>query len=127
MNLETQTAGTLVSGQSYAARALGRVLAGLLEIDPKLPTRCDSVHATGKKLDMIFTSTPPHICPLNCWEIKTPYCPRELYRSGLSDHTPVVATITKRGDKANESLPVPQEIFQCERYNTFLEQICWEE
>ena len=112
--------------KNVAARTLGCVLARLVEIDARLPTRYDTISDSGRKLDMIFCNLPSQYCTLVNWEICTAYCPKDLYKGGLSDHTILLASLSLRaiGDKSAQ--PIPSEIFGNPLYLTYLEQMCWE-
>jgi len=75
---------------------------------------------------MIFCNLPSQYCTLVNWEICTAYCPKDLYKGGLSDHTILLASLSLRaiGDKSAQ--PIPSEIFGNPLYPTYMEQTFWE-
>ena len=76
-----------IAGDPLLRGALGRYT----ELDGQLPTRYSDVEDCARKLDTIFTSLPSALIPLSRWSVTIPYDPKNLFRSGLSDHAPVVA------------------------------------
>ena len=108
-------------------RQFSRVFEQLVEINPRLPTRYDTRSGTGRAIDRVFMNTPSAMCPLNLWEITLPYCPRDLFVAGISDHAPVVVSIAFRGVSSAEALPIPPEVTGSLLYKIFLDHIAWED
>ncbi len=110
-----------------ASRLLKSALAKLIEIDSQLPTRYDTIRDCGRKLDRVFCNLPPLVCTLVDWVISIPYCPKELYKSGMSDHTPVLASISKKANSDGILLRFPPEVYGHHLYGFFLDELCWRE
>jgi len=121
-NMETTTAES-----GAASGDLAGILAKLLEIETQLPTRYDCVADVANKLDCIYTNTPAEICPLNRWEAKTPYDPKHLWETGLSDHALIVAPISHTLSGGAEKLPIAPDIFRCPLFCVYLDRLNWED
>lgn len=118
-NTELQDADIAPAYRSPNTRILTEALAGFMEIDPKLPTRFDSTTLVGRQIDMIYAFIPTFICPLCDWDVKTPYCPKQLFEAGISDHAPVVACISNSKAKPPETLPIAVEIVKSRHFRFF--------
>ena len=110
--------GDRLSGDVRLRAALRR----FTELDSGLPTRYSSRDDTARILDIIFTSLPAALIPVSRWTMTIPYDPKELARSGLSDHVPVIATIAFR-EPQSEELPIPAELFRHWTYSVFFRQM----
>jgi len=69
-----------------------RVLEQLTEVESAVPTRYNTEADTGTIIDRVFTSLPAHVFTLCKVTHSVEQDPRDLYKSGLSDHAPVVVS-----------------------------------
>ena len=117
--------GTTYTDANSSTRLLMRRLGDLIELDAKLPTRYDHATDTGRKLDRIFVCIPQAICPLIHWQMNIGNCPKELFVSGISDHAPVHAHLSKPTKGNGKPLPFALEIYSHPFYVIILDKLCW--
>jgi len=103
-----------IAGDPLLRGALGRYT----ELDGQLPTRYSDVEDCARKLDTIFTSLPSALIPLSRWSVTIPYDAKNLFRSGLSDHAPVIASVSTQ-EAPSQQNPIPPEIIKHWSFSLF--------
>ena len=106
---------------------LSRVLEQLTEIESAVPTRYNSEADTGSTLDRILTTIPPHIFKLCKVSHTVEQDPKQLFKSGLSDHAPTAASFVFRPTLSVGQGPIAPEIFRHWSYSHFLLKLVWDE
>ena len=106
------------------SQKLAEVCSTLIEIQSRLPTHYAGDTDTGTSIDRIFTGIQPFLIPLNRWSIEHHGDPKELARTGISDHCPVFlrATITKPINRTCQRIPC--EYFKDNLFEVFHERMC---
>jgi len=103
------------------------ILEQLIEFEATTPTRYQAETNTGVVLDRIFGTLPATILTKCRVSHTVEQDPRDLYKSGISDHAPVVVSIAFRAPLPPGEGAIPTEIFRHKMYSYFLGKLCWEE
>jgi len=99
----------------------------LIEFEATTPTRYQTETNSAVVLDRIFGTLPATILTKCRVSHTVEQDPRDLFKSGISDHAPVVVTIAFRAPLPPGEGAIPSEIFRHKMYSYFLERLCWEE
>ena len=108
----------------------GRLIKSLTaatEIFASAPTRYNTTSDSGVILDRVFTTLPANVLILCkvCHNIEQD--PKELYKSGISDHAPVAVSILHRTPLSRGEGPIAPEMVKHPLYSHYLRALLWEE
>jgi len=114
-----------------APRPLGgkllKILDSATEISSSTPTRYQSHTDSGIILDRIFTTLPANVliqCRVNH---SVEQDPKDLYKSGISDHAPVAVSILHKAPLPRGEGAIAPEVTRHPMYAHYLQLLLWDE
>ena len=69
---------------------------------------------------------PAPFIPLSNWSITVPQDPKVMRKTGMSDHSPIIASVAVR-ESCKEALPIPPEIFNHFAFPIIYKHMYWED
>jgi len=106
---------------------LMRTLDKATEIAARAPTRYNSTSDAGIILDRVWTTIPANYLTLHKVTHLIEQDPKDLFKSGISDHAPCCISILWRTPFARGEGPIAPEVTRHPLYSAYFLALCWEE
>jgi len=99
----------------------------LTEFESSTPTRYQSDTNSAVVIDRVFGNLPPSFLTKCRVAHSVEQDPRDLYKSGISDHAPVLVSIFFKAPLPAGEGAIPAEVFKHKMYSYYLDKLCWDE